>query len=236
MTERSFTEVLQETEQRCRNMDAPLSARLSAFADELRRLNGEFADVVDRLVARLEASGAGETAPLPGEEMPDFLLPDQSGRLVSLKELLAKGPVAIAFQRGDWCPYCRITADVLAENYSKIEALGAELVAVTPDREQFNSELRSGASARFPILSDMDNGYALLVNVAIWVGEEKQRFLKAAGWDLSTYQGNDAWTLPIPATFVVGTDGLVKERFIDPDYRKHMAVEDMLAALKSCAA
>jgi peroxiredoxin len=53
-----------------------------------------------------------------------------------------------------------------------------------------------------------------------------------AGWDLPTYQGNAAWMLPIPATFVVGTDGKVKARFVDPDYRKRMAIEDMLEALR----
>jgi peroxiredoxin len=39
--------------------------------------------------------------------------------------------------------------------------------------------------------------------------------------------------LPIPATFVVGTDGEVKARFLDPDYRKRVAVEDLIEALKS---
>jgi AhpC/TSA family len=116
MADKTFAEVLEETEQCCRHMDAPLAERLTAFADELRRLNGEFAEVVDRLVDRLKASGAGEAAPKQGEEMPDFLLPNQDGRLISLKGLLANGPVAIAFQRGDWCPYCRITADVGARS------------------------------------------------------------------------------------------------------------------------
>jgi len=54
-----------------------------------------------------------------------------------------------------------------------------------------------------------------------------------AGWDLPTYQGNNAWMLPIPATFVVDTDGRVVARFVDPDYRRRMAIEDMLDALKT---
>ena len=51
--------------------------------------------------------------------------------------------------------------------------------------------------------------------------------------DLPRYQGNDAWMLPIPATFVVGTDGLIKARFVDPDYRKRMDIDDMIAALRA---
>ena len=44
--------------------------------------------------------------------------------------------------------------------------------------------------------------------------------------------GSDTWLLPIPATFVIGTDGEVKARFVDPDYRKRPAVEDLIAALR----
>jgi len=78
----------------------------------------------------------------------------------------------------------------------------------------------------------MDNGYALSLNLAIWVGAEMQK-LMADLQDLPAYQGNSSWMLPIPATFVVGQDGRVKARFVDPDYRKRMAIEDPLAAIRS---
>jgi peroxiredoxin len=79
----------------------------------------------------------------------------------------------------------------------------------------------------------MDNGYALSLNLVIWVGTEMERMISAAGWDIPNYQGNTSWMLPIPATFVVDQNGRVKERFVDPDYRKRMTVESMLAALRS---
>src|SRR3546814_16388622 len=44
----------------------------------------------------------------------EFLLPDEQGRLVRLNDLLGEGPVAIVFNRGQWCPYCRINVDALA--------------------------------------------------------------------------------------------------------------------------
>ena len=60
--------------------------------------------------------------------------------------------------------------------------------------------------------------------------------LTAIGRTLPDYQGNDTWMLPIPATFVVGRDGLVKARFVDPDFRRRMAVEELIAALKQAGA
>jgi hypothetical protein len=83
-------------------------------------------------------------------------------------------------------------------------------------------------------LTDIDNGYALTLNLAIFVGLEMQKFMKGAGWDIVPYQGNDAWILPIPATFVVGRDSIIRARFVDPDYRKRMAIEVIVDALRAC--
>ena len=102
-----------------------------------------------------------------------------------------------------------------------------------PDREQFAASFKSDAALHYPVLTDIDNGYALSLNLAIWVGAELERLMTAGGRDLPRYQGNDAWFLPIPATFVLASDGTVRTRFIDPDYRRRMTVEDLLAALKS---
>lgn len=231
MAERILAEELLECTERCRNMDAPLSDRLSAFAGDVRRLDPEFADVVERMIARLKEASAGTEAPQLGEPMPDFLLPDERGKLHSLNDFTQRGPVVIAFHRGHWCPYCRISATALAEAHPDIRRLGAELVAITPEVEKFNAELKSSSGAPFPVLSDMDNSYAMMLNLAFYVGDEKRQRMAAAGWDISPFNDSDAWTLPIPATFVVGRDGRVKARFIDPDYRRRMDVKDIVAAL-----
>jgi peroxiredoxin len=73
----------------------------------------------------------------------------------------------------------------------------------------------------------------MMLDLAFFVGDEKRRAMTQAGWDFSPYQGNDNWTLPIPATFVVSSDGLVTARFIDPDYRKRMDTDAILEALTS---
>jgi peroxiredoxin len=233
MISKSFAETLDEAFEQCSRMDASLNQRLQAFADTVRKLNPTFAEGVDRLVARLHETGAGTTAPAPGEQMPNFLLPDDTGHLVSLDEILQKGPVALAFHRGHWCPYCRINTNALVEAESKARAEGSQIAAILPERRQFASELRAEANAPFPILLDMDNGYAMSLNLAICVGEEMKRMMAESGWDLPAYQGNDAWMLPIPATFIVATNGRITARFVDPDYRKRMAIEDMLDALKA---
>ena len=154
------------------------------------------------------------------------------GELVSLESLLRVGPVAVTFHRGHWCPYCRINTRALAEAQTKIAAAGAQIVAIMPDRQQFAVSLKHDSKMHYPVLTDMDNGYALSLNLAIWVGAEVQELMAASGRDLPRYQGNDSWMLPLPASFVVDAEGIVRARFIDPDYRKRMAIEDLLQAVR----
>ena len=217
----------------CRDMDATVNERLACYADAVRRFTPPFAEAVDRMIERLKGAGAGDAAPRPGDPMPPFRLPDEDGRIVTLERLLEKGPVAITFHRGHWCPYCRINVNALVKTHREIAAEGGQIVAIMPELQEFAAEFKSEARAPFPVLTDMDNGYALSLNLVIWVGAEMEKMLAERSRDLPKYQGNDAWMLPIPATFVVGTDGIVKARFVDPDYRKRMDIDEMLAALRS---
>ena len=138
----------------------------------------------------------------------------------------------MTFHRGHWCPYCRININALAQAHKEVAADGGQIVAIMPDRQKFVAEWKTQSNVPFPILTDMDNGYALSLNLAIWVGQEVQKMLEGFR-DLPTFQGNSSWMLPIPATFVVGRDGLIRARFIDPDYRKRMLITDMIAALQN---
>ena len=225
-------ETLDDAFRRVRDLDVSMHEQLRTFAETTRRERPEFAAAVDRLVERLRRYGAGESAPQIGEPMPPFVLPDHTSQMVSLEELLDRGPAAVTFHRGHWCPYCRININALAQAHKEVVADGGQIVAIMPDRQKFVAELKTQSNVPFPILTDMDNGYALSLNLAIWVGQEVQKMMEGFR-DLPTFQGNSSWMLPIPATFVVGRDGLIRARFIDPDYRKRMMIVDMIAALQN---
>jgi peroxiredoxin len=217
--------------EQARALDGSMTERLNLFIDAVRVHQPHAIGIVDRLVARLRQHSAGENAPQVGEEMPLFALPDENGHVVALRDLIAEGPALVTFHRGHWCPYCRISINTLARAQPRIEARGARMVAIVPDRQQFAAEMKQDSGVNFPILTDMDNGYAMSLNLAIWVGVEMMEFMTSIGRDLPLYQGNASWVLPIPATFVVGQDGRVKARFADPDYRTRASVDELIAAL-----
>ncbi|MGL4279914.1 MAG: hypothetical protein ACRCS0_06085, partial [Albidovulum sp.] len=105
---------LQEAIQRSIDMEAPLATRLAAYAKVSAQYAPEFVAPIEALVARLRATGAGASAPAPGDRMPGFSLPDAAGTFHSLHPLLAAGPVALVFDRGHWCSYCRINTAALS--------------------------------------------------------------------------------------------------------------------------
>ena len=184
-------------------MDAPLNARLAAYAEKLRELNFPFAEAYDELVGRLLVGEIGTASPKVGDSMPLFVLPGRCGHLVGLQDLLQKGPVVISFNRGHWCPFCRIELRTITRHHAEIAAIGGQVVSIIPDRQQFLGQLHKDTDDELTILTDVDNGYALSLGLVLWLGDRLKTLMKGRGHRLETYQGNDGWFVPLPATFVV---------------------------------
>jgi peroxiredoxin len=216
-----------------RDAEGALSERLAAFSDAHRARHPAYSRAVDVLVARLEVADGWKHAPQVGASMPSAVLPDAAGRLIDLQTVYADGPVAIMFHRGHWCPYCRLNISAVAGRSADIAAAGGRVVVVTPERQRYVAKLSAEASGRLLMLTDIDNGYAMSLNLAVWLGPDIVRIFERSSIDLPKYHGNDAWMVPIPATFVVGRDGKVVSRFIDPDFRKRMELDDLLAAFRA---
>jgi peroxiredoxin len=213
-------------------MNAPLGERLAAYAEALREVESPFVEEYDRLVERIRRGLVGTDAPGPGKVMPPFLLLDSTGRLVSLDDLLADGPLVVSFNRGHWCPFCKIELGALAEVQHDFDELGARVVSIMPERQPFTAPLQASLDDRVLVLTDMDNEYALSLGLVMWVGDAVRDLMIGWGPRLDEFQGNDTWFLPLPATFVIGRDGRVRARYVDADFRTRMEIADILQALR----
>ena len=213
-------------------MESPLHERMEAFSAAVRQFGLPFAEAYDDLVARIRSGDAGSTAPGPGDRMPSFLLPDSSGRLLDLEDLLAAGPAVISFNRGHWCEYCGIELTAFRQALNEIAERGASVVSIMPEIEVYTAKAAADTGNAFKILSDIDNSYALSLGLAIWLGERVRTLYLSHGLNLERYQGSTSWFVPIPATFVVGRDGRILARYVDPDFRHRMDIEDIVAALE----
>ena len=100
-----------------------------------------------------------------------------------------------------------------------------------PETAKYARALQQTRGLPFRVLTDLDLAYALSLGLVFWVGEKIKQTYRQFGIDLEQFQGHGGWLLPIPATLVIGTDGRVKARFVDPDFRHRMGIEDILRAL-----
>jgi peroxiredoxin len=214
----------------------PLNRELSDYRQRSSVRGPELAAAYDALVKHLTALDAGEVGPKIGERMPLFLLPDENGHLVSSEVLLESGPVVISFNRGHWCPYCKIVLRALAAHFDRMRELGANVVAIMPDTARFTADYRHDNDLPFPVLSDIDLGYSLSLGLICWVGPEVERLYREAGVALDTYQGNEGYFLPVAATFIVGQDGIIQARQVNLEFRERMEPETIVAALRDLRA
>jgi peroxiredoxin len=217
-----------------RSSDLSLRDRLRVVAEAARTHKPWYAEAIDDFAARLRQAQAGGDAPQISQPMPEFVLPDHEGRLVSLDEILADGPAVIAFHRGHWCPFCRLSMIALAEIEEELRP--ARIVAISTETQRYTRMLREQTGARFPVLTDMDAAYTMSLSLAVWIDAKLAGMIAEAGWDIPVYQGGTDWVLPIPSVFVVRQDGTIAGRHIDPDYRQRMDIDELLRCVASVRA
>ncbi len=212
-------------------LDVSLAEKLIIYANQLEETNSDVALRESDFVDRLLASDAGSQAPKDGSILPEFLLPDDDGSLLSSVDLLRSGPLIVSFNRGHWCPFCRLELLALAEVYPEIKQHGGELVSIMPESAESVGLLRENYQIPFRILTDIDNGYALECNLMVSFGDALREIFLKIGTNLSKFQNNNAWFVPIPATFIIGMDGCIITRFVDVDFRHRMAPDVILDRL-----
>ena len=181
----------------------------------------EFVSIMHQATRDLEASGIGDGILKAGDKAPLFKLPNQKGELVSSEEILAKGPMVITFYRGVWCPYCNTDLAYLKKYKNEVEVKGATLFSISPQTQENNQQIVDGQKLNYDLLSDKGNAVAESFGLR-WEMVDPLKLLYANKFRISLpdYNGEDSWTLPVPARFVIGMDGVIKYAEYSIDYTK----------------
>lgn len=189
-------------------------------------------EALHRAVAELIASGAPGRALKAGDVAPVFSLPDPDGKLVSSTELLLKGPLVLTFYRGVWCPYCNFDLQAMEEARQEIEVLGATLVAVSQQTAANSRKSQRDNKLGFPILGDKGGDVAAAFGVRWDVPEYLHSIHKAVGADITVFNGEDSWTLPMPARYVIGQDGVIQYAEVNADYTQRPEPSEVFPTLE----
>lgn len=211
----------------------PLQAKLDALRTEFETKLAPPAvvEALHRSIDELIASGAGDRALKAGDIAPSFALPNADGKHVASKDLLARGPLVVTFYRGIWCPYCSFDLQALEAARPEIEARGASMVAVSQQTPSNSRKAQRQNRLGFSILSDKGGAVAAQFGVRWTTPNYIREIHRQLGADLTQFNGEESWTLPMPARYVVGQDSVIAYAEVNPDYTRRPEPSDIFPVL-----
>jgi peroxiredoxin len=200
------------------------------------RLSQRTLAAVYRAIGDLIASNQALHAIQAGDRAPAFTLPDSEGNLVSSIELLKHGPVVVTFFRGQWCASCNLELRALESALKDYLRRGAVLLAISQQTAVNNQNIRRENSLTYPILQDKHGEVGATFGLRWVIPEDLRQEHLQMGVDLSVFNGETSWTLPMPARYVIGQDGVVAYAEINPDFTQRPEPDDVLPVLNALKA
>lgn len=215
---------------------APVPNLDDRIAEFQAKRKGSGPNEQQRAVMNKAAEDLAAALPKPGLDVgtraPNFALPSALGETVRLSDQLTQGPVVLTFYRGAWCPYCNLQLRALKESQPHFEHYGARLIAVTPQTPDRSLEQYRKDAYPFQILSDLDDSVMKAYNLYFVVPESlRSVYIQDFNLDIAAYNGNGRYGLPVPGTFVIDQQGIIRAVFADTDYTKRMEPAAIIEAL-----
>jgi peroxiredoxin len=186
---------------------------------------------METATAQLRASGIESSALKPGHAAPDLALPNALGQPVQLSSLWQAGPLIVLFYRGGWCPYCNLELRAWQQQLDAVAAANARVVAISPQTPDNSLTTTQKNELAFEVLSDSSLDAARGFGVVFDMPDVLIELYSKAGNDLPVLNGNGRWSLPVPATFVIDTAGVIQLAHVDVDYRNRAEPADVLARI-----
>ncbi len=187
--------------------------------------------VMEKATINLRASGIESKALLTGDKIPNFTLPNQHGVARRFNDYLARGPVVLNIYRGGWCPYCNLEMRALHQVLPEIKKRGAQLVAMSPETPEKAEQTSKRNEIDIDILSDSGNRVSAQLGLVFELPEELRPIYEKFGIDIPGYNGDRTFKLPVPATYIISRDGIIRHHFVNADYTDRLEPAEILAAL-----
>lgn len=213
--------------------EKPLSESLKALSDSAKKRHPEDRrKIMDKATDDLRKSDIAKKALKAGDKIPSFKLLNADSKEVSSAELLKKGPMIITFFRGEWCPYCNLQLSSLQNKLPELEALGASVVAISPQTPSSSMASVEKNKLSMHVLSDANARVSKKFGLVFKVPTELKNVYKEMGLDLDKFNGNSDWELPIAATYVVNPQGVITYSFVEVDYTKRAETSLLVEEVK----
>jgi len=171
---------------------------------------------------------------LNGLTIPAVSLTDSQGKAVTLTELVKQKPSVLVFYRGGWCPYCNAQLAALREIEPRLTQLGYQLIAITPDSvASINKSLldTGGQKLNYTLLSDSQFVASSAFGLAYYLDDKTAAAYKGKlGSLITTEAGSEKVVLPVPAVYIVNSDGEALFSYVHINYKTRLHSELLLKA------
>ena len=210
-----------------------LKNNIAAFKSEfLPQIPEQLRNTMDKAQQALKDSRIAERALAAGNDAVDFTLPNARGEQVSSEALRQQGPIVVSFYRGGWCPYCGLELKALQSVNTEIEALGARLIAISPQRPDESLSTAEKNQLQFEVLSDVNSKVADQYGLTFSLDEDLRPIYKNWGADVAAVNDDPDCKLPLPATYVISQDGKIVHSFVEEDYTERLEPDEILNSLR----
>ncbi len=172
-----------------------------------------------------------ENALQVGDTAINFTLKNSLHQNITLYDKLKDGSVILIWYRGGWCPYCNLTLNHMQASLPEFKKYNANLIALTPELPDSTLSTQDKHALKFDVLSDIDNKVAHQYNIVFKLTNDVADAYEQS-FGLSKYNGNNSALLPLAATYIIGTDKVIKCAFLDPDYRNRAEPKEIVSVLK----
>ena len=139
--------------------------------------------------------------------------------------------MVLSFYCGGWCPYCNLELRALQNVLPEFGAVGATLIAVSPQTPDESLSTAEKNDLAFPVLSDTASRVAKSFGIAFDLADDLRPIFTSFGQALPDRNGDDSWVLPIPATFVIDRNGIIAFAHLDVDFRHRLEPATITATL-----
>jgi peroxiredoxin len=202
-----------------------------------RRVPADRQAIMERHIEQLRNGVIARTILKVGDHAPAIVLRNAKGEIVDIGALQKKDPVIVTFYRGGWCPYCNLALKAFQEILPEINAAGASLVAISPEKPDDTLSTAEKNALAFEVLSDVGQKIGRAFGLVYQFTEELRSAYHGFGLDIPAHNGAPGeWALPVSATYVIDRDGTIIYAYTDVDYRDRADPRDVLELLTRKAA
>ena len=162
-----------------------------------------------------------------GDIAPDFSLISTDNEEINLYQLLETQPVIISFFRGSWCPFCVKELEHFQNNLELIQK-NAHFIAISPQKSSISAQLKKEKSMSITILTDTKNNIANKFGLVFTLPEKVRELYKSLGANLLDFNDDDSYTLPIPATYLIGQDKKIHFAYVNANYMERADISELI--------